>query len=94
MALLAASIPVMWVYLVGQRRAAVVGLVGGFVLFGVMLFWRQRRTFWKVVPVVTLVADGYDVAVMGRRESVLADAVTAIEAGGHQGTVVARAVAL
>ena len=59
LALFAASIPVMWVYLVGQRRAAVVGLVGGFVLFGVMLFWRQRRTFWKVVPVVALVAIAY-----------------------------------
>jgi hypothetical protein len=59
LALLAASIPVMWIYIVSQRRAAVVALIGGFILFGVMLFWRQRRTFWKVVPVITLLAVAY-----------------------------------
>ena len=57
--LLTASIPVMWVYLVAQRRAAVVSLIVGFALLAVVLFWRQRRTFWKVVPVVALVAVAY-----------------------------------
>jgi len=57
--LLVASIPVMWVYLASQRRSAVVALCVGFALFAVTLFWRQRRTFWKVVPVATIIAMGY-----------------------------------
>ena len=57
--LLVASVPVMWVYLVAQRRSAVVALCVGFALFAVALFWRQRRTFWKVIPVVTIIAVGY-----------------------------------
>ena len=57
--LVLACVPVMWVYLVAQRRAAVVALVVGFTMFAVMIFWRQRRTFWKVVPIVTVLAVGY-----------------------------------
>ena len=57
--LLIASVPVIWVYLVAQRRSAVVALCVGFALFAVTLFWRQRRTFWKVVPAVTIIAVGY-----------------------------------
>lgn len=57
--LLAASIPITWVYLIAQRRAAIVALVGAFVLFGFMLFWRQCRTFWKVIPICAVVAIGY-----------------------------------
>jgi hypothetical protein len=52
-------VPVAWVWIVGQRRAAVVALVIAFALFAVMLFWRQRRTFWKLVPIVTIVVVGY-----------------------------------
>jgi len=59
LALFAVSIPVIWVYLVSQRRAAVVALVIGFALFAIVLFWRQRRTFWKLIPVVTLIAIAY-----------------------------------
>lgn len=58
-ALLAASIPLMWAYLVSQRRAAIVALGVAFVLWAVMIFCRQRRTFWKVVPIATLVVIGY-----------------------------------
>jgi hypothetical protein len=58
-ALLLGSIPVMSVYLISQRRAAIVGLGVAFALFAVMIFWRQRRTFWKVIPVVTILAISY-----------------------------------
>lgn len=68
-ALLIASVPVMWVYLVAQRRAAVVALVVGLVLFAIMLFWRQRRTFWKVIPLVTLLFLGYVGAFWGSDSS-------------------------
>lgn len=57
--LLLASVPVMWIYLVAQRRAAVVAFLFGFALFAVTLLWRQRRTFWKVVPAATIIAVGY-----------------------------------
>jgi O-antigen ligase len=57
--LLLAAIPVAWVYLVAQRRAAVVALVIGLALFGIMLFWRQRSSFWKVMPALTIIAIAY-----------------------------------
>lgn len=60
--LFAASVPLMWVYLIAQRRAAVVALGGAFFLLSIMLFWRQRRTFWKVIPIVTVIMIGYTAA--------------------------------
>ena len=57
--LVVGALPVTWVYLVAQRRAAVVSLCVAFILFSIMLFWRQRRTFWRVVPVVMILATGY-----------------------------------
>ena len=69
-ALLLSSIPVMWVYLIAQRRAAVVALCVAFVLFAIMLFWRQRRTFWKVIPIVTIVAIGYTGALWQSESSI------------------------
>ena len=60
--LFAASIPVMWIYLVAQRRSAVVALCFAFTLFTVMLYWRQRATFWKLVPIATVAILGYTAA--------------------------------
>jgi O-Antigen ligase len=57
--LLAGAIPVGWVYLLSQRRAAVIGLGAAIVLFFVLLHQRQRRTFWKVAPVVGIAVVGY-----------------------------------
>lgn len=57
--LLVASVPLMWSYLVSQRRSAIVALGVAFVLWSVMIFWRQRRTFWKVVPAVSIIVIGY-----------------------------------
>ena len=56
---LSASAPVLWVYLTAQRRAAVVGLVTALIVFTIILFWRQRRTFWKVVPIGAIIVVGY-----------------------------------
>jgi hypothetical protein len=52
-------VPVGWVYLVAQRRAAVVGLVGAFALLGVVLFWHRRRAFFRIVPLFALVLTVY-----------------------------------
>lgn len=57
--MVAAAIPVFWVYLVSQRRAAVITLGVAVVLLCILLFWRQRRTFWKVTPALALVLVGY-----------------------------------
>ncbi|MET0908777.1 MAG: O-antigen ligase family protein, partial [Ilumatobacteraceae bacterium] len=39
--------------------AAVVALVTALIVFTIILFWRQRRTFWKVVPIGAIVVIGY-----------------------------------
>jgi len=57
--LLVASLPSMWVYLLSQRRVAFVALAISLILFGVILFWRQRRTFWLIVPLVGILSLGY-----------------------------------
>jgi hypothetical protein len=59
MGLVVMSVPVIWVFLVSQRRAAVITLAAALILLGVCLFWRQRRTFWLAVPVVSLVTVAY-----------------------------------
>ena len=41
----------MIVYLLSQRRAAVVALIAGLIILGLSLFWTRRRLFWKVAPV-------------------------------------------
>jgi O-antigen ligase len=53
------AIPVGYVYLLSQRRAAVVGLVCVAALGAILLFWNNRRRFWRVIPVVLLVATAY-----------------------------------
>jgi hypothetical protein len=50
---------VAYVYLISQRRAAMLTLGVAFLLLAIVLWWRQRRTFWKVVPVMTVVFVGY-----------------------------------
>jgi O-antigen ligase len=53
------AVPVGWVYFLSNRRAAVIGLLAGLALLSVILFWRQPRTFWKAVPIVSLLLVGY-----------------------------------
>lgn len=54
-----AAIPVAWVYLVSQRRAAVAALIVGLGVLFIVLYWRQRGTFFRVVPVVLIVGAAY-----------------------------------
>ena len=58
-ALLCGSVPVLWVYFLAQRRAAIVALVIALLVLTMALFVRQRRTFWKIVPAATIVLVGY-----------------------------------
>ena len=52
-------IPAMFIYIVSQRRAAIIALGAALIMLAATLVWRQRRTFWKVVPLVTIVIVGY-----------------------------------
>lgn len=53
------SAPCIFIWLVSQRRAAVVALAVGFILMIVTLRWRQRRTFRKFAPIAAIVLVGY-----------------------------------
>jgi O-antigen ligase len=53
------ALPVGWVYFLSNRRAAVIGLLAGLALLSVIVFWRQQRTFWKAVPIVSVLLVGY-----------------------------------
>ena len=57
--LTATAIPVLWVFLVSQRRAAVVALAAAIVLLIISLLWRQRRTLWKIAPITAILTIGY-----------------------------------
>lgn len=52
-------IPPMVVYFLTQRRAAIVALAVGMLFLLVVLFWRQRSTFRKLVPALLIVTIGY-----------------------------------
>jgi hypothetical protein len=57
--LLAGTLPVGFVYFISQRRSAFVGLGAAFVAMSVVLFWRHRKRFWRVLPAVGIVTVGY-----------------------------------
>jgi hypothetical protein len=57
--LLVMAVPTIWVWIISQRRAAVVALAVAFILLLVTLRWRQRRTFRKFAPVAIIVLVGY-----------------------------------
>lgn len=52
-------VPTMFVYIIAQRRAAIVALGAALIVLAATLAWRQRATFWKVVPLATIVIVGY-----------------------------------
>jgi hypothetical protein len=58
-ALLAALIPTVYVFFVGQRRSGVAALVVAGAIMAVALLWRRPRAFWPIVPFVTLLLTGY-----------------------------------
>jgi hypothetical protein len=51
--------PVVWVYFISQRRAAFVSLATAVLLLLVVLFWRQRGTFWRFAPILIIGTVGY-----------------------------------
>ena len=60
--LLFLSIPVVWAYLLSQRRAAMVALFVGVVFLVVVLFFRRRRAFWFFTPAAVVVGLGFVLA--------------------------------
>ncbi len=55
-------IPVMWAYLLSQRRAAMVALFIGIFIVLVVTYHRRRRAFWFVAPATVLLGTGFVVA--------------------------------
>ncbi len=53
------SFPVIFVYLLGQRRAGVAALLVAGIVVAIMLFWRARTRFWVVVPFTALLLAAY-----------------------------------
>jgi O-antigen ligase len=50
--------PVVWAYLLSQRRAAMVALFVGVFIVIVVMYQRRRRAFWFVAPTVVLIGTG------------------------------------
>ena len=57
--LLLMAIPSVVVWIISQRRAAVIAIAVAFILLMVVLRWRQRRTFRRFAPIATIVIVGY-----------------------------------
>jgi O-antigen ligase len=57
--LLIAAVPTIYVYFVAQRRAGVASLVIAGAALAIVLFWRRRRAFWVVTPLVAVLLAGY-----------------------------------
>jgi O-antigen ligase len=55
-------VPVIWAFLLSQRRAAMIALVIGFVALVIVLFYRRRRAFWFVTPTALVLGVGYVLA--------------------------------
>jgi O-Antigen ligase len=51
--------PVIWAFLLSQRRAAMIALFVGVVALAAVLFHRRRRMFWFFTPAAAVVAIGY-----------------------------------
>jgi O-antigen ligase len=54
-----ALVPVTFMYLLSQRRAAFVALIAGLGVVAIVLLWTKRRVFWKLVPVVLVIGAVY-----------------------------------
>jgi O-antigen ligase len=57
-----ALVPVTYMYLVSQRRAAFVALLGAVGIIAVVLFWTNRRAFLRVAPVILILGTLYTAA--------------------------------
>jgi hypothetical protein len=65
LALAISAVPMAIMYFESQRRAAAIALVVGLIVLAAALFWRQRPTFWKLIPALTIVLTGYIGAMWG-----------------------------
>lgn len=60
--MLAGAVPVTWVWVLSQRRAAAIALAFGVLLLGVVLLWKHRgRALW-FLPMVIVVGAAYTLA--------------------------------
>lgn len=57
--LIVLTVPTAYVVLLSQRRAGIVALGVGFMVFAAVLFFRRRKAFFALVPAVLIVAAGY-----------------------------------
>jgi O-antigen ligase len=56
------AIPVIWAYVLSQRRAAMIALFVGVFIVIVVLYQRRRRAFWFLAPTTVLVGLGFVLA--------------------------------
>ena len=57
-----AALPTTMVFIVSQRRAAIIGLGAGFFVFVLILFFRRRKAFMVIVPIALVLTVGYTAA--------------------------------
>lgn len=57
-----AALPTIATFVLSQRRAAVVALVAGLLVYFVILLFRQRATFFTLFPATVVMAIGYTLA--------------------------------
>jgi hypothetical protein len=55
-------VPVIYIYLLSERRAAVVALIAGLGVAAVVLCWTKPRVFWRVMPAILIVGAVYTAA--------------------------------
>ena len=53
------SVPVVWAYLLSQRRGAMVAFFVGAIVLFIVLYRRRRTTFWKVTPPLSVLSLVY-----------------------------------
>jgi hypothetical protein len=82
-----ALVPVLYMYVLSERRAAFIALLGAFILLGAFLFWTRPRTFLKVAPVVVIVLSVYTAAFWNNESSSLGFPAQAIKSVVSPGAV-------
>ena len=70
--------PVLWAYLLSQRRAAMIALFIGFAVVAAILYRHQPRRFWRITPFVAVGALGL-IAVTWNAEGAIGLPATAIK---------------
>ena len=68
--LILTTIPTVWVFVLSQRRAAFIALMAGFVVVAIVLWFRRRKAFMALVPLVLLVFVGYTAAFWNTTEGI------------------------